>query len=317
MARSPAERIPWIGLLIQFSMNRIQKTLSLILLAAVLLLIVFLPKYVGTMLERPGYVDWLRPKREAFRGTLTVWHVVRFRPYLGSLGSWLKQQAQTIEKRHFGVYLNVEALTEEDAAARLALGEMPDIISFPPGFIAPSLLSPLSIDADADLTPGVHCESLLALPFAASCRLILYYPGMISPDDILNDLSSAEERTFDDFKSEKAAFCIADARQAGDMARLVSSNKAQYFETLPFEKGTQLVQFLGLSASIAEEKRPYAHEFLELAVSAKAQSGLSELGLLPLNENAEAKYEVPFLSEAYELIRNGNGADVSAFGAGE
>lgn len=298
-------------------MNRIQKTLSLILLVAVLLLIVFLPKYVVTLLDRPGYIDWMRPVREPFRGTLTVWHVVRFRPYLGSLGSWLKQQAQTIEKRHFGVYLNVESISEEDAAVRLASGEMPDVISFPPGFIAPSLLSPLSIDTEADLTPGVHEETLLALPYAASCRLVLYYPGMISPDDILNDLSSAEEQTFDDFKAGKAACCIADARQAGDMARLVSSNKAQYFETVPFEEGTQLVQFLGLSASIAEEKRPYAQEFLELIVSAKAQSGLSELGLLPLNEIAEAKYEVSFLSEAYELIRNGNGADVSAFDAGE
>ena len=285
--------------------------------AAILLLIVFLPKYVGTLLERPGYIDWLRPSREQFRGTLTVWHVVRFRPYLGSIGAWMKKYASAMEKRHFGVYLNVESMTEEDAAVRLASGEMPDVISFPPGFITPEALMPLSIDVNINVNGGVYGERLLALPYAASCRLILYYPGRITQDEITNDIMIAGQHSCDEFKEEKAPCCIADARQAGDMARLVSSNKAQHFEAFPFEDSTKLVQFLGISASIADEKRAYAEEYIELMTSLKAQSELPELGLLPLNESVEPKYETGSLQEAYKLIRSGKGTAASAFETGE
>lgn len=297
-------------------MNKIQKTLSLILFAAVLLLIVFLPKYVGTLLDRPGYIDWLRPSREQFRGTLTVWHVVRFRPYLGSIGAWMKKYASVMEKRHFGVYLNVESMTEEDAAVRIAAGEMPDIISFPPGFIQAEALMPLSVDVDVNVNGGVYGEHLLALPFAASCRLIIYYPGRISQEEITSDRTAAAKYSFDEFKAEKAPCCIADARQAGDMARLVSSNKAQHFEALPFEDRAKLVQFLGVSASLADEKRKYAEEYVELLASMKAQSELPELGLMPLNESVVPKYETGFLEEAYKLIKDGKGAEAFAFEGG-
>lgn len=63
-------------------MNGFQKTIAAVLLAAVLLFMIYLPKCAGKMLERDQYREWLEPEEEEFSGVINVWHVVRFKPYM-------------------------------------------------------------------------------------------------------------------------------------------------------------------------------------------------------------------------------------------
>lgn len=72
-------------------MNGFQKTIAAVLLAAVLLFMIYLPKCAGKMLERDQYREWLEPEEEEFSGVINVWHVVGFKPYMGSVGAWLKK----------------------------------------------------------------------------------------------------------------------------------------------------------------------------------------------------------------------------------
>ena len=116
-------------------MNGFQKTIAAVLLAAVLLFMIYLPKCAGKMLERDQYREWLEPEEEEFSGVINVWHVVRFKPYMGSVGAWLKKIADRAERRHFGVYFEVESISETEAEAKLQNGEFPDVISFPAGFL--------------------------------------------------------------------------------------------------------------------------------------------------------------------------------------
>ena len=116
-------------------MNGFQKTIAAVLLAAVLLFMIYLPKCAGKMLERDQYREWLEPEEEEFSGVINVWHVVRFKPYMGSVGAWLKKIADRAERRHFGVYFEVESISEAEAEAKLQNGEFPDVISFPAGFL--------------------------------------------------------------------------------------------------------------------------------------------------------------------------------------
>ena len=81
-------------------------------LAAVLLFMIYLPKCAGKMLERDQYREWLEPEEEEFSGVINVWHVVGFKPYMGSVGAWLKKIADRAERRHFGVYFEVESISE-------------------------------------------------------------------------------------------------------------------------------------------------------------------------------------------------------------
>jgi len=100
-------------------MNGFQKTIAAVLLAAVLLFMIYLPKCAGKMLERDQYREWLEPEEEEFSGVINVWHVVRFKPYMGSVGAWLKKIADRAERRHFDVYFEVESISETEAESRL------------------------------------------------------------------------------------------------------------------------------------------------------------------------------------------------------
>ena len=95
--------------------------------------LVFMPGYI---LQQPR--DWTLKKQqenqEPFSGIITLWHIVDFKPYTGSLGTWLSDRAAAFEKKHFGVFINVTAMTVEECAARMERGERADIYSFPMGW---------------------------------------------------------------------------------------------------------------------------------------------------------------------------------------
>ena len=294
-------------------MNKLQKTISVFLLTAVLLLLVFLPKITVELMDRPGYIDFFKPKQEPFGGVITCWHVVGFRPYLGSLGTWLKKYASKLEKKHYGVYLNVEVIELSEAEARLAEGRMPDLISFPAGLLPASALTALDGDFAVDTEPGMAAGSLRAVPYAASCRLILYDPAKKTPEELAGSPETAAANTFDAFKKGKADCCITDVRGAGDVFRLLSAGKADYFDVLPFEERTDLVQFIGISADIRAEKLSYCCEFIALITAEQAQKELTELGLLPMNTAVEARFEQSFLADAYALIRHAEAAGKKPF----
>ncbi len=94
----------------------------------------FMPPYIGSGLQEDPYAGWVMPEKDGYTGILTVWHVVRFRPYSGSGGDWLKERAKEFEKKHYGVYVEVLSMTEEECAARFLRGETADLYSFPLGW---------------------------------------------------------------------------------------------------------------------------------------------------------------------------------------
>ena len=328
-------------------MNGFQKTIAAVLLAAVLLVMIYLPKCAGKMLERDQYREWLEPEEEEFSGVISVWHVVGFKPYMGSVGAWLKKIADRAERRHFGVYFEVESISEAEAEAKLQNGEFPDVISFPAGFLNGRELRIMNgteifgIDGTAvdfgdgygagELPAGFDCgmdgRTLRALPFAAGCKLALFYPERVTAaemteilkpiaengeskagaDSCSNDgfgieAGKFERSSVDEFKKGKGDFCIGDARAAGDMERLAAANKAKYFEVMPFCNETDEVQFVGISAKTEREKMGCISEFIADMLSAARQSELCTLGLMPMNPAAEKKFEQSFLTEAYGLL---------------
>lgn len=288
-------------------MSTLRKTVSAVLMAAMLLLIVLLPRYASGLLGARSTLDWLMPKKESFSGVITCWHIVRFKPYSGSMGAWLEKHAKRMEKRHFGVYFEVESITEAEASRRSALGLFPDIISFPKGFLSGEELLEMRIEASEEQTKAAR-----SLALAASCELLLFYPEKTDVEGAAL-IENAKKYSFEEFKSGKAPCCIADARGAGDMQRLLAAGKADYFDILPFKNETELVQFAGISASTAAEKLPYALELIELITGEAAQGELSSIGLMPMNDRAEPVYEQSFLADAYRMIAKSAGAGKNAF----
>ena len=111
-------------------MNRKQIIVSLIVTSIMALFMVYSPKY---LMSSRSLLTLQRDEEntEQYQGIIEVWHIVGFKPYRGSLGSWVSNTAKQLEKRHSGVYLEVDSITMEEYEARIARGEQPDVFSFP------------------------------------------------------------------------------------------------------------------------------------------------------------------------------------------
>lgn len=138
------------------------------------------------LLLMPGYLRAQRQELslqskqesgETFSGIITLWHIVGFKPYQGSMGTWLSDRAAAFEKKHFGVFINVTAMTQEEFEARLNRGERADAYSFPLGWGYAERFQALE-DVEAEFLPGLAQTGVwegerYALPYAMSGYLLL------------------------------------------------------------------------------------------------------------------------------------------------
>jgi len=114
-----------------------------------------------------------------FSGIIHVWHVVGFKPYSGSLGSALSDIAKTVEKQHYGIFYEVDAIDIEEYEMRRLRGETPDILSFPLGLSDSREL--LALDPACEMMlpeawRGIGTGedgAVKSLAYAASSRMVL------------------------------------------------------------------------------------------------------------------------------------------------
>lgn len=289
-------------------MNRLTKIISIILIPAIILFIVCLPRYAGSELHRNRFTEWLSRKEEAYQGSISVWHVVGFKPYIGSMGAFLKSRAKAVEKRHFGVYMDIEAITLEEAEKRMLDGEFPDAISFPAGFLGSDSLRVFASDEASDfaflpcLGCGMQDSRLYALPYAASCEFVIYDPGKLDIADI--DAAYAGG-SIEEYKKNEADYFIGDARAAGDLSRAEAAGKGRYFAAASVETEAKLVQYLGIGKKCASVKVPYIIELFKSVFTEEAAAELCEIGLFPFFAAEKADYGQDCLRAAYERYRKG------------
>lgn len=137
----------------------------------------------------------------------------RIQAVYGQCGSMAQKIADRAERRHFGVYFEVESISEAEAEAKLQNGEFPDVISFPAGFLNGRELRIMNgteifgIDGTAvdfgdgygagELPAGFDCgmdgRTLRALPFAAGCKLALFYPERVTAAEMTEILKPIAE----------------------------------------------------------------------------------------------------------------------------
>lgn len=118
-----------------------------------------------------------RENPETFSGVISLWHIVGFKPYQGSMGAWLSDRAAAFEKKHFGVFINVTAMTPEECEERLQRGERADAYSFPMGWGYAERFAPLP-EVKGELLPalaptGRQGGAAYAVPYAMSGYFLL------------------------------------------------------------------------------------------------------------------------------------------------
>lgn len=87
-------------------------------------------------------------RAEAFRGTITVWHISQWRTGGVNASALLSAVLDQMEGRNPGVYFTLETLDPQQAGQRMAQGESPDILSFPGGIPLPMQEAWQALDCD-------------------------------------------------------------------------------------------------------------------------------------------------------------------------
>lgn len=124
------------------------------------------------------FVRETEPPVKQRTGIINVWHVVKCKPYSGSVSTIMADAARKLEKKEYGVFYSVEGMMEEEYARRIERGEKPDVISFPAGLIDADGLSELDAGNYAEISgellrAGSSEGKLYAIPYAQSpCVLI-------------------------------------------------------------------------------------------------------------------------------------------------
>lgn len=292
---------------------------------------------IAFMVLSPGYIvahrrnltqQYRQQSTESYQGIISLWHIVGFKSYQGSMGAWLEKAAATLEKKHKGVYFEVESMTFSDYEARRERGEKADMYSFPLGWEYIEELQP--IDMTMPEMRGNMADScrynggVYGIPYAASgyvlavnsriiqekgldmdtlCGMIRSGEAKASGDEIIACIYGAKGELGDeeDFSKEKSWAAFIDARTAGDMARKVQSGKGFPFEAFSCTNYTNLVQYLGIGSGAEEEMRDYILEFMQYVLSEDKQQSLMELGLIPaVATKNQPESETPAVGAMYE-----------------
>lgn len=276
-----------------------------VILAVVLLIS---PDYFVSS-RRPVTQQRTEQPSEGYQGIISLWHIVEFKPYRGSLGSWVSDIAKQFEKEHRGVYIEVESITLEECSERIGRGERADVYSFPIGWAYPEDIMEIDIGDLPEFKGnlgecGKYDGKSFAYPYAASGYVLtvnqrLMQEQQISDGEALREgilngeiTSAGNAVAFaiyggsgnlmneEDFLNEKAMVLFDDGRAAGDMGRKVQQGKGFPYITYEFSNYSDLVQCMGVDDTTAAEKIPCICEFIRLVYAEESQAGLNKLGLV-------------------------------------
>jgi hypothetical protein len=257
---------------------------SFLIIAASVLFLVFTPSYFTNLLGRDEYSEWMKTAKEPPVDVIKLWHVGGVRPYSGSLGNWLKQNAERYSKRFTGVYFEVKTYSEEAAIEQLARGNYPDIISFS----SENQLDIALLDLSAD---GVF--ELIAIPYCFSKRVVVSADGSNLPTD--------QNGSPELFKRGKCDSCVCDVRSAADLYRAQTMGKCRSFEVTPSNE-EPILQYLAVREGVDEAKLTYAKGFISFVLSRKRQDTLCSFGLFPTDPEAKKEFDPEWLKTLFESI---------------
>ena len=102
--------------------------------------------------------------KEKYNGILRLWQIDSCEGGKGSRAAFLNRVAAKFEKKHGGVYVMVTGYTAEGAAAAIAEGDAPDLISFSCGVDG---LAELCLALTERFEGGVIGDGCYAYPWCA------------------------------------------------------------------------------------------------------------------------------------------------------
>ena len=302
-------------------------------LTAILLLpaVIFLPGPLITKLRKDGVSDEMYRRRESYYyGVINLWQVDSFEGGTGSRTNWLRSVCGGFERKHTGVYVNVESVSPAMAEKLIAEGKVPDMLSFSGGVEVPSdvlrdVVSPVSL-LRPDLATALTDK---AVPWCMGVYLMIgQAPEQWGKDGrtvktkkstkTVYSVGVAEKPGFAPLKaldtamdfSDPLAWCFGSApavfeayNYAGkvnsmlgtqrDLYRMKAAESREKLRdgTVTLLPYSDLIQYLSALKTGNEKKARMEEALITYLLSADVQSRLGSVGLLPVNPEAAPVYE--------------------------
>ncbi len=222
-------------------------------------------------------------KDKGYQGTIVLYHIVRQRPYTGSLTKWLSDRAEAYEKKHRGTHIAVEGMDEAAFSERQEYGRGADAYSFFSGSVYEDLLQPLS-DFETPYRDGLF-QTDRCVPYAYSGYAKLIKSEQNGQSAYYgSDLTAARLGAGrDDAPEEKADVLYLDLRRAGDLIRYKDGFAVSELE--PIDSFTDAVCWLGIDRNADEQKAAALTDFFAFLQSEDVQQTVNALGMLSVRSD--------------------------------
>ena len=247
-------------------------------------------------------------EQNRYEGTIVLYHIVRHRPYIGSLSAWLQKQADAFEKKHKGTYILVEGMDEAAFYERLEYGRRADAYSFFSGSLYADLLQPIEAP-DLPLREGLKLSDR-CIPYCYSgyCTLKKDPSGADGAQFCENDVLAARLGIGENAVSEeKAALLFTDFRHAGDLIRYRDGYALS--ELRAIDSFTDIVGWLGIDRDTDNEKAEVIRAFFSWLLGTERQQTLSALGLLSVRADVKNEPPEPALKELFRTYEKAETVD--------
>ncbi len=246
-----------------------------------------------------SFVDarFVRPT-DRYTGSIVLYHIVRHRPYTGSLTQWLRTRAEAYEKKHKGTYIEIEGMDEQHFWERMENGRRPDAYSFFSGTLYADRLTTVP-DLGFTYRDGLfQTERCLPYCYTGYCRLDKT-PGAAHEEayyanDILAARTDAKMRSSSE---EDADTLYLDLRRAGDLIRYRDGFTLAGIE--PIDSFTDAVCWLGIDRETDREKSEVILDFAAFLLSPESQQTLNALGLLSVRADIRNAPPDPVLKRVF------------------
>lgn len=242
---------------------------------------------------------------DRYRGTIVLYHIVRERPYAGSLTSWLQKRAEAYEKKHKGTYFAIEGMEEAAFYERLEYGRRADAYSFFSGSLYKDLLQTFTAEP-VPLREGLFCtDRCVPYCYSGSCMLKKHSSGSGGGQFYANDILAARLGAGEDETTEeKAEILYTDLRRAGDLIRYREGfGTAEFF---PIDSFTESVCWLGIDRDTDPQKTEAIVSFFDWLLNEPSQETLSNLGLFSVRADVRSEPPDALLKsvfQTYETVK--------------
>ena len=262
--------------------------------------LVFTPK----MLVRGAQASYIDPRfvrnTDRYTGSIVIYHIVRQRPYSGSLTQWLKRRADAYEKKHKGTYIEIRGMDEMHFAEQLSNGARPDAYSFFSGSLYPDLCKSIP-DLKYPLREGIPiAERCVPYCYTGYCRLVRKPDAAGDKTYYANDILAARNCAGADSAAEdRADILYLDLRRAGDLIRYREGFALASVE--PIDNFTDAVCWMGIDRDTDAAKTEAILDFLAFLLEPDTQKTLNALGLFSVRADVRNTPPEPLLKRVFRI----------------